>query len=101
LSRVSFWRIAFRSIWRNPRRSALTSGATAFGLGAFLFLYAFTDGFFEQMINNSIDFSTSHVQIEPRGFRNELSPAFFISQPEEKLAQVQHHPTVISATPRI
>jgi len=101
LSRFPFWRIAFRSIWRNPRRSALTSAATAFGLGAFLFLYAFTDGFFEQMINNSIDFSTSHVQIEPQGYRAELSPALFISQPQAMLAQALQHPAVIAAAPRI
>ncbi len=101
LNRFPFWRIAFRSLWRNPKRSALTAGATAFGLGAFLFLYAFTDGFFEQMINNSIDFSTSHVQIEPRGYRGELSPALFISQPAAMLAQAQQHPAVIAAAPRI
>lgn len=101
LSRFPFWRMAFRSIWRNPRRSALTSGATAFGLGAFLFLYAFTDGFFEQMMNNSIDFATSHVQIEPRGYRDKLSPALFISQAEEMLMQAQQHSAVIAAAPRI
>ncbi len=101
LRRFPFWSIALRSLWRNPRRSALTSGATAFGLGAFLFLYAFTDGFFEQMINNSIDFSTSHVQIEPRGYRDERSPTLFISQPETILAQAQQHPEVVAAAPRI
>ena len=101
LNLFPFWRIAMRSIWRNPRRSALTCGATAFGLGAFLFLYAFVDGFFEQMINNSIDFSTSHVQVEPLGFRDEFSPAFFISQTEALLNQVQQHSSVIAAAPRI
>jgi len=101
LQRAPFWRMAFRGIWRNPRRSVLTAGATAFGLAAFLFLYAFTDGFFEQMINNSIDFSTSHVQVEPRGFREELSPALYIAQPQALLAQVRQQPTVVAAAPRI
>ncbi len=99
--RAPFWRMAFRNIWRNPRRSALTAAATAFGLAAFLFLYAFTDGFFEQMINNSIDFSTAHVQVEPRGFREELSPALYLSQPRALLEQVRRHPAVQAATPRI
>ncbi len=100
-TQLLFWRIAFRNIWRNPWRSALTSGATAFGLAAFLFLYAFTDGFFEQMINNSTDFLTAHVQIEPQGYRDELSPSLYISQPENILRKVQELPAVIAAAPRI
>lgn len=101
LKRTPFFRMAVRSIFRNPHRSMLTSAATAFGLGAFLFLYAFTDGFFEQMIDNSIDFSTSHVQIEPRGFREELSPSLFISQPDELMSQIQQNPSIVAVAPRI
>ncbi|NOZ53793.1 MAG: ABC transporter permease [Gammaproteobacteria bacterium] len=100
-TRLVFWRIAFRNIWRNPWRSALTSGATAFGLAAFLFLYAFTDGFFEQMIDNSIDFSIAHVQIEPKGYRDDYSAAYYLSQPDNLLTQVQQNPGVLAASPRI
>ncbi len=96
-----FWRIAFRNILRNPWRSVLTSGATAFGLAAFLFLYAFTDGFFEQMIDNSTEFLTAHVQIEPQGYREELSPGLYISQPKDILEKVQQLPSVLAAAPRI
>ncbi len=45
-----FAQMALRSVFRNPRRSMITASATAFGLAAYLFLYAFADGFFEQMI---------------------------------------------------
>ncbi len=100
-TQLLFWRIAFRNIWRNPWRSALTSGATAFGLAAFLFLYAFTDGFFEQMIDNSTDFLTAHVQIEPQGYRDELSPSLYISQPENILSKLQQYPSMVAAAPRI
>lgn len=100
-SRFLFWKVAFRSIWRNPKRSALTTSATTFGLAAFLFLYAFTDGFFEQMIDNSIDFSTTHVQIEPQGFRDELSPKFYISQPESLIDKAKQHAAVVAIAPRI
>jgi len=47
-----FAQMALRSVFRNPRRSVITASATAFGLAAYLFLYAFADGFFEQMIHN-------------------------------------------------
>lgn len=101
LKHSPFFRIALRSIFRNPQRSVLTSAATAFGLGAFLFLYAFTDGFFEQMINNSIDFSTSHVQIAPPNFRDNLSPTLFISQADKLIAEVEKNPAVVAVAPRV
>lgn len=59
--------LAWRNLLRNPRRASLTAGATAFGMAAFLFLYAFADGFFEQMIGNSTGLLTSHVQIKMSG----------------------------------
>jgi len=101
LKSAPFFAMAIRSVLRNPHRSILTAAATAFGLGAFLFLYAFTDGFFEQMIDNSIDFSTSHVQIEPKGFREQMAPALSISKPQTIMAQAKQHAAVEAVAPRI
>ena len=56
--------LAWRNLFRNPKRSFITGGATAFGMAAFIFLYAFADGFFEQMITNSTQLLSSHVQIK-------------------------------------
>ncbi|WP_020405231.1 FtsX-like permease family protein [Hahella ganghwensis] len=56
-------RLAWRNLFRNPKRSFLTGGATAFGMAAFIFLYAFADGFFEQMITNSTQLLSGHVQV--------------------------------------
>lgn len=61
----SLWlQLAWRNLFRNPKRSFITGGATAFGMAAFIFLYAFADGFFEQMITNSTQLLSSHVQIK-------------------------------------
>jgi ABC-type lipoprotein release transport system permease subunit len=79
----------------------LTAGATAFGLAAFLFLYAFTDGFFEQMIDNSIDFSIAHVHIEPNGYDNELSPKFFITDSDSVIHELRQNPLIVGVSPRI
>lgn len=96
-----FWRIAARGILRNPRRALLTTGATAFGLAAFLFLYAFADGFFEQMVGNSTGYLTGDLQVEHRGFRDELSPSLVIADPGVVLKRLQSHPRVRAASPRI
>ncbi len=96
-----FWKIAARGIGRNPRRSLLTAGATAFGLAAFWFLYAFADGFFEQMIENSTGYLTGDLQIEQRGFREELSPERVITDPQPLLARLRSLPQVRAAAPRV
>ncbi len=96
-----FWKIAARGIARNPRRATLTAGATAFGLAAFLFLYALADGFFEQMIDNSTGFLTGDLQVERHGFRDELSPARVIEEPQALLARLQAWPGIRAAAPRV
>ncbi len=85
-----FGHIAFRNIFRNPKRSLLTAGASAFGLAAYLFLYAFADGFFEQMIENSISNQSGHVQIFQSGFRPDLSPDKRIQHYEKLLPLINN-----------
>jgi len=96
-----FWRIAARGILRNPRRALLTAGASAFGLAAFLFLYAFADGFFEQMIGNSTGYLTGDLQVERQGFRDELSPALTITGAGAIMQRLRAHPGVRAAAPRV
>lgn len=100
-SHAVFWKIALRGIFRNPRRSLLTAGTTAFGLAAFLFLYAFADGFFEQMIRNSTGFLTADLQVERKGFRSELAPGLAIDQPGDTLRLAGAQPEVMAASPRV
>lgn len=65
--------MAWRSLFRNFKRSTITGAASAFGMASFIFLYAFTDGFFEQMIDNSTQLLTSHAQIKvPRTGKSEI-----------------------------
>lgn len=96
-----FWHIAFRSMFRNPRRSLLTVGATAFGLAAYLFLYAFTDGFFEQMIENSTGQLSGHLQVSAPNFRQDFSPKLRIEQSTQLADELLAHPQVKAVAPRV
>ena len=100
-NRWIFWQIAFRSMFRNPKRSMLTAGATAFGLAAYLFLYAFTDGFFEQMIENSTGQLSGHAQISSSQLRQDYSPKFRISDVSALKQKVAELPEVEAVTARI
>ena len=96
-----FAQMALRSVFRNPRRSVITASATAFGLAAYLFLYAFADGFFEQMIHNSTQQLSGHVQVMAQGHDVDLSPAFRIADSQALQQQLQARLEVEAAAPRV
>lgn len=96
-----FAQMALRSVFRNPRRSMITASATAFGLAAYLFLYAFADGFFEQMIQNSTQQLSGHVQVMAKGHDVDLSPDLRIADSRALQRQLQERPEVEAAAPRV
>ncbi len=96
-----FARIALRAVARNPRRAALTLGALAAGLAAYLFLSALTAGFFLQMRDNATGLVTGHVQIEVRGFRDEYDARLALTGSDELLARVRAQPQVAAVAPRL
>ena len=79
----------------------ITASATAFGLAAYLFLYAFADGFFEQMIQNSTQQLSGHVQVMAKGHDVDLSPDLRIADNRTLQQRLQEHPEVEAAAPRV
>ena len=96
-----FAQMALRSVFRNPRRSLITASATAFGLAAYLFLYGFADGFFEQMIRNSTQQLSGHVQVMQQGHDVDLSPALRIDRTGERMQALAGKSNVEAAAPRV
>lgn len=96
-----FAQMALRSLFRNPRRSLITASATAFGLAAYLFLYGFADGFFEQMVRNSTQQLSGHVQVMAKGHDVDLAPNLRIDDVSERLKTLADEPEVQAAAPRI
>lgn len=93
--------VAARNILRNPRRTAITVGGTAFAIVAFVFLFGYYDGFSEQIIDNSTRYLTGHVQVERAGFRQDLSTDLSLGSSDTLLAQLRGAPNVEAAAPRI
>ncbi len=59
----TFVRIAWRNMWRNPRRSGLVVAAMAVGLWGLIFSLGFMDGMSRQMIDNTVDSHMGHLQV--------------------------------------
>ena len=57
-------RTAWRSIWRNCRRTLITVSSIAFGLSLALFFVAMAEGGYGQLINDAVRMYAGHVTVE-------------------------------------
>ncbi len=64
------WKLAWRNIWRNKRRSLVVLGSVVVGMAALIFFDGFSNGMMQQMLTNQISSNVSHIQIHKKGFND-------------------------------
>jgi len=74
-------KMAWRNIWRNPRRTILTVSAITFASVLLVFMLSFQFGSYETMINTSVKISTGHLQIQAAKYHEKKSIRFAIPDP--------------------
>jgi ABC-type lipoprotein release transport system permease subunit len=62
------FQLAWRNIWRNPRRTGVIMAAVIIGVWSMIFLGALMRGIIDGMIQNNIDTLTGHVQIHQKDY---------------------------------
>jgi putative ABC transport system permease protein len=76
-------KMAWRNIWRNPRRTLLTIAAIAFASMILVFMLSFQLGCYETMINTSVKISTGHLQIQAQGYLKDKKMRLVIKNPDK------------------
>ncbi|MGW8300537.1 MAG: ABC transporter permease [Desulfobacterales bacterium] len=74
-------KMAWRNIWRNPRRTILTVCAITFATVLLVFMLSFQFGSYETMINTSVKISTGHLQVQAEKYQEKKSIRFVIPDP--------------------
>ena len=87
-------KMAWRNIWRNPRRTILTVCAITFATVLLVFMLSFQFGSYETMINTSVKISTGHLQVQAEKYQEKKSIRFVISEPRAIAEIVDHIPEV-------
>ena len=73
--------MAWRNIWRHPRRTFLTLAAIAFATVILVFMLSFQIGGYETMINSSVKISTGHLQVQAADYRSKKDIRHVVPDP--------------------
>ncbi len=74
--------LAWRNVWRNPRRTAVILVAVVIGVWAMVFLGALMRGMADGMVENAISTLTGEIQVHREGYRRDPVIAHRIENPE-------------------
>ena len=66
-----YLQLAWRNIWRNPRRTAVILIAVIIGVWSMILIGALMRGIAVGMVKNGIATLTGHIQIHHKGYRND------------------------------
>lgn len=86
MNKIDF-QIAWRNVWRNPRRTFFTCLAIIFGCTLMIFSTSMQYGVFDRVINNTVNKRTSHVQVLDKEYEDKQDMLLNIDEPA-KLAQI-------------
>ena len=65
------FRLAWRNLWRHPRRTWLTVGAIMFSNMLLVFMISLQFGMYGLMIDNTLQAFTGHLQIQAPGYKDD------------------------------
>lgn len=65
-------RLAWRNLWRHPRRTWLTTGAMVFSNVLLVFMISLQLGSYAMMIENSLKTFSGHLQVQAPGYKDDL-----------------------------
>ena len=75
--------MAWRNLWRNPRRSVLTMTAIAFASILLIFMLSWQFGSYDTMINASVKIHTGHLQVQAAGYNDDRDMRRVVPHPDE------------------
>lgn len=80
---------AWRSVWRNKRRTIITVTSIGFGLAAALFFITFADGQYHKMINDGVRMQAGHITLEHPEYRDAPAVDLFVNDSSEIRREIE------------
>lgn len=93
-------RMAWRNLWRNPRRTLLTVAAIAFACLLLVFMLSFQFGSYETMINTAVKVQTGHLHVEAKEYQDKQDMRLVIKNPKAVAKVIEAAPGIEAFTAR-
>jgi len=87
-------RLAWRSIWRNRRRTLITVLSIGFGLACTVFFIAIGEGVYSQLIDQVVRLQAGHITMENPSYRDAPAVDLWIKAPESLRSRIERLPQV-------
>jgi len=65
------FRLAWRNLWRHPKRTWLTTGAMVFSNVLLVFMISLQFGMYDLMVDNTLQSFTGHMQVQAPGYKDD------------------------------
>ena len=95
------FKLAWRNIWRNKRRSLIVLGSVVVGMVAIVLTDGLSNGMMRQMLFNQISLNISHIQIHKKGFQNNKIVKNYIPDYERVQKVLKKDPSVEAFSKRV
>ncbi len=84
-------KIAWRNLWRKPRRTLLTVITISLGLALLLIFLGLGDGGHEQMIESAVRMGSGHVLVQQKGYQAQGGISRLVSLEEMRAVEIVLH----------
>ncbi|MBW2179616.1 MAG: ABC transporter permease, partial [Deltaproteobacteria bacterium] len=74
--------MAWRNVWRNPRRTLLTVSAIIFACMILVFMLSLQFGSYETMINTSVKIYAGHLQVQAEEYHEKMKMRMVVTDPD-------------------
>jgi len=85
---LSILKLSLRNLWRNGRRTFLTTAAISFGLAMMVWTIAIQTGSYDEMTRKGISQMAGHVVVQAEGYQDDPKPETTVSGADEIAAQL-------------
>jgi len=96
-----YLKIAWRNLWRNSRRTLITSASIFFGVFFSVFMSSVQKGSFENMVDNMVRFYSGYIQIQAGEFNDTHSVNHSFKADSSLIELVESNKNITQSTRRI
>ena len=95
-----FWMVAWRNLWRNPRRTWLTVGGIAFAMWLIVLFMSVQGGMYDDIRDLAARLDSGHAQVQHPRYLDDPRLRYTVRGTTEIARRLADLPSVVVATPR-